>query len=67
MEREQQNVPAKTVTEKPAAMSRRSFLATAAAGAAVAASAGAAFAGTDKFGRDRDWTGNDQANARYCD
>ena len=50
---------AKASVEKPVAMSRRSFLATAAASAAVAATAGSAFAGTDKFGRDRDWTGND--------
>jgi gluconolactonase len=40
-------------------MSRRRFLATAAASAAVVAPASAAFAGTDKFGRDRDWTGNE--------
>ena len=45
--------------EKPVGMSRRSFLATAAASAAVVASAGSAFAGTDKFGRDRDWAGNE--------
>jgi gluconolactonase len=44
--------------KKPLAMSRRSFLASAAASAAVAAGARPAFAGTDKFGRDRDWTGN---------
>jgi gluconolactonase len=36
---------------------RRSFLATAAATAAATATS--AFAGTDKFGRDRDWTGDD--------
>lgn len=40
-------------------MSRRRFLAAAAASAAVVAPASAAFAGTDKFGRDRDWTGNE--------
>jgi gluconolactonase len=40
-------------------MSRRKFLAAAAASAAVVAPASAAFAGTDKFGRDRDWTGNE--------
>ena len=51
--------PAKESVEKPVGMSRRSFLATAAASAAVAATATSAFAGTDKFGRDRDWTGND--------
>jgi gluconolactonase len=49
----------KTDEKKPIAMSRRSFLATAAASAAVAATATSAFAGTDKFGRDRDWTGED--------
>ena len=38
-------------------MSRRSFLSAAAASAAVAGTIGSAFAGTDKFGRDRDWTG----------
>ena len=62
MERAQNNASdelAKASGEKPAAMSRRSFLATAAASAAVAATAGSAFAGTDKFGRDRDWTGNE--------
>ena len=62
MERSQDNAAAELTTaraEKPAAMSRRSFLATAAASAAVAATAGSAFAGTDQFGRDRDWTGNE--------
>jgi len=44
---------------KPVAMSRRGFLASAAASAAAAAGATSAFAGTDKFGRDRDWTGNE--------
>jgi len=41
--------------KKTIVLSRRSFLATAAASAAVAATAGSALAGTDKFGRDRDW------------
>ena len=50
---------AKAGEERPVGMSRRSFLATAAASAAVVASAGSALAGTDKFGRDRDWTGNE--------
>jgi gluconolactonase len=45
--------------KKSISMSKRNFLATAAASAAVAASARSAFAGTDKFGRDRDWTGNE--------
>jgi gluconolactonase len=40
-------------------LARRGFLAGAAAAAAAIVPAGAAFAGTDKFGRDRDWTGND--------
>lgn len=51
--------PAEASVEKPVGMSRRSFLATAAASAAAAATATSAFAGTDKFGRDRDWTGED--------
>ena len=38
-------------------MSRRSFVSAAAASAAVAGTIGSAFGGTDKFGRDRDWTG----------
>jgi gluconolactonase len=62
MERAQNHEPAdliKTDEKKPIAMSRRSFLATAAASAAVAATASSAFAGTDKFGRDRDWTGTE--------
>jgi gluconolactonase len=46
--------------DKPVVMSRRNFLATAAASAAVVATAPSVLAaGTDKFGRDRDWTGND--------
>ena len=61
MERAQDQAASQTraAEEKPVGMSRRSFLATAAASAAVAASAGSAFAGTDKFGRDRDWAGNE--------
>jgi gluconolactonase len=38
-------------------LSRRRFLSAAAVSAAVAGSIGAAVAGTDKFGRDRDWSG----------
>ena len=41
-------------------LARRGFLASAAVTAAAAiVPSGAAVAGTDKFGRDRDWTGND--------
>jgi hypothetical protein len=61
MEREQQNVPAKTGAEKPLGMSRRSFLANCGRVGAVAATAGPVFAGTDKFGRDRDWTATRQS------
>ena len=50
---------AESLETKPVRMSRRSFLTTAAASAAVVASASSAFAGTDKFGRDRDWTGEE--------
>jgi gluconolactonase len=50
---------AESLETKPVRMSRRSFLTTAAASAAVAATASSAFAGTDKFGRDRDWTGEE--------
>jgi len=57
MERAQDHELTKPGVGKPVGMSRRSFLATAAASAAVAATAGSAIAGTDKFGRDRDWTG----------
>ncbi len=48
-----------TVLTTPKAFNRRDFLTrTAAATVAIAASP-LAIAGTDKFGRDRDWTGND--------
>jgi len=40
-------------------MSRRIFLSAAASSAAAAGSIGVAAAGTDRFGRDRDWSGND--------
>jgi gluconolactonase len=39
------------------AMTRRAFLTAAAASAAIVGPGGAAFAGTDQFGRDRDWSG----------
>ena len=45
--------------KKPPGTSRRGFLATAAATVAAAAPAASAFAGTDKFARDRDWSGNE--------
>jgi gluconolactonase len=48
-----------TAQLQPPELARRGFLAGAAAAAAAIVPAGAAFAGTDKFGRDRDWTGND--------
>lgn len=52
--------PIKMDEKEPTAMSRRSFLTTAAAAsAAVAATATSALAGTDKFARDRDWTGTE--------
>jgi len=38
-------------------MSRRGFLSAAAGSAVIAGTVSSAFAGTDKFGRDRDWTG----------
>ena len=62
MERVKEHLPAaaaKAGAENSVGMSRRSFLATAAASAAVIAPASSALAGTDKFGRDRDWTGNE--------
>jgi gluconolactonase len=40
-------------------MSRRAFLSSAAASAAVVGPISSALAGTDKFARDRDWTGNE--------
>ena len=43
--------------QKPVDLRRRGFLATAAATVAAAAPAGAAFAASDPFGRDRDWSG----------
>ena len=43
---------------EPKAISRRSFLARTAAATVAATAAPLALAGTDKFGRDRDWTGN---------
>ena len=45
--------------KKPPGTNRRGFLATAAATVAAAAPAASAFAGTDKFARDRDWSGNE--------
>jgi len=50
---------AKTEENKSPAPGRRNFLATAVAAVAVpaAATATSVFAGTDKFARDRDWTG----------
>ena len=62
MERVQIDAPGDVIgasVEKPAGMKRRGFLATAAASAAAAIPMGSALAGTDKFGRDRDWTGVD--------
>ena len=47
------------VHSQPKALSRRNFLTRTAAATAAVAVAPLAIAGTDKFGRDRDWTGND--------
>ena len=51
--------PVEAAGKKPPGTSRRGFLATAAASVAVAVPASSAFAGTDKFARDRDWSGNE--------
>lgn len=47
------------VQREPKAVSRRDFMTRTAAAAATAVASPIVIAGTDKFGRDRDWTGND--------